>query len=286
MKRRFLCAVLLGLIILPLSALELSVTGGLGNLRFDPDRDSSLGAAGEQFSPLLYLPINAVFSDQAVDRFSYTVEFKRGPVLRNQLSAVLGIDFEYGSLAFGPVFGLWNDAGDFIKPGVLLRAGLELPGKAFILLEGNATIGALTAEGDYAEEYGRAAFGIWVPYAVITLSAAREEFSSMNGSGVLIQDRRIRYGFSAAAFKKNVPYTVDLNLGYQILEREYVHAGTDNLKSLYLGCEFRASIRPTLTFVLGGEMPLYTWGKDPLKSPSRSTPLYEVRTGFIWTMGE
>ncbi|MDR1177540.1 MAG: hypothetical protein LBK64_01795 [Spirochaetaceae bacterium] len=283
MKRRFFCAVLLGLFLLPLSALELSVTGGLGNLRFDPDRDSALGASGEQFSPLLYLPINAVFSGQTVDRFSYTVAFKRGPILRNQLSAVLGMDFEYGSLAMGPVFGLWNNADDFIKPGVSLRAGLELPGKVFALLEGNATIGALAAEGDYSEEYGRAALGFWVPFAVITLSAEREEFSSMNGSGVLIRDRRIRYGFSAAAFKKNVPYTVDLKLGYQILEREYVPSDTDSLKSLYLGCEFRASIRPTLSFVLGGEMPLYTWGKDPLKSPSRSTPLYEVRTGFIWT---
>jgi hypothetical protein len=196
----------------------------------------------------------------------------------------MGIEFEYGSLALGPVFVLWNSAGGFVKPGLSLRAGIEFPGKVFALLEGNATIGALTP-GDYSEEYGRAALGAWVPFAVITLSAEQEKFSSANESGVLIQDRRTRYSFSAAAFKKNVPYTVDLNFGYQILEREYT-SDTDSLKSLFLGCEFRTDLRPRFTLILGGEMALYTWGKDPLKSPSRSTALYELRTGFIWTFGE
>jgi hypothetical protein len=286
MKRPFLCAVLLGLA-LPLSALEFSLGGGLGNLRFDPDRESALSAAGEEFSPLLYIPINAVLSGEAAGLFSYTAAFKRGPVLGNQLSALMGIDFSYGSLAAGPVFGLWNNAGDFIKPGLSVQAGFKIPGKFFASIEGNSTLGAVVTDEDYSEEYGSVTLGCWVPYVVISLKAEREEFSKIENS-VFIRDSRIRYSFSAAAFKKNVPYTVDLNIGFQILERKYVSASTstDSIKSLYFGCEFRTSISPRLGLILGGEMPLYTWGEEPLKSPSRNTPLYEVRAGFVWTLEE
>ncbi|MDR0390234.1 MAG: hypothetical protein LBH73_09190 [Spirochaetaceae bacterium] len=286
MKRSFLCAVRLGLLFLPLQALELSVGGGFGNLRFDPDQDRSLGAAGESYSPSLYFPVDAVLSGDAFDRFSYTVAFKRGPVLGNQLSALIGVDLGYGSLAVGPVFGLWNNFDEFIKPGLSVQASLDFPGKAFAVLEGNSTLGALVTEDDYAAEYGRIALGFWVPYVVITLNAEREEFLT-NKSGGFIRDSRLRYSLNAAAFKKNVPYTIDLDFGYQILAREYNATGdTDSLRSLFLGCEFRTDLRPGFTLILGGEAHLYTWGKDPLKAPQRSTILYEARTGFIWALGD
>jgi hypothetical protein len=282
MKLSLVCAVLLGLFLPPLSALELSVSGGLGNLRFDSGRDSSLGAAGEDFSPSLYFPLNAVLSGQYLDRISYTFEFRRGPILGNQLFAVMGLDFEYGGIALGPFFSLWNGGSDFIKPGLSISAGLKIPGKIFAEVKGNSTLGPLAAGGDHSEEYGSIRAGLWVPGVVVSISASREEFSEMRNS-FIIQDSRVRYGFTASAFKKNVPYTADINFGYQILTRSYEGAGEDRLKSLYLGFEFRTELSPRLLFILGGEGSFYTWAKDPLKSPPRSTPLYEAYTGFRWT---
>jgi hypothetical protein len=89
-------------------------------------------------------------------------------------------------------------------------------------------------------------------------------------------------------FTKNVPYTIRIDMGYQTLKRSYFPDGekseSDELKSVFIGLEGTYRISSFFQFILGTEMPVYSWGEKPLKGPERETFMYQFHAGFVWTL--
>ncbi|MDR0623766.1 MAG: hypothetical protein LBG10_04985 [Treponema sp.] len=287
---------LIGLLVLfavimpgPLHALDLRFFGGMGNLSFDSERETSLGAEGKRFEPTLY-PFGLIsLEGEYSGLVDYKAAFERDPVLRNRVLASVGFTFSFLRLEFGPVMGLFNTGEQAISPGIAAALKLQFPGIIFGSLQGASTIGSLALfPGDFIQETGEIAIGFWVPHVVCTLSISDKSFTERKTGELLVKDEHIRYQFRADVFTKNMPYTIRVDLGYQSLKRSYSADGmkseTDELKSVYAGFEGTYRITPDFQLILGAEMPVYAWGEKPFKGPERKTLMYQFHAGFAWTL--
>ncbi|MDR3167239.1 MAG: hypothetical protein LBT93_04790 [Treponema sp.] len=273
-------------------ALELTVSGGAGNIIFGDDRLNSLGQEGLGFSsnwsPLGYILLEGDFSPFA----GFTMGFERDALLRNRVIMNIALRFNHIQFEVGPFMGLFNTPTRPVKAGVSATLGLEFPGLLFGSIHGAATLGPGfrvpgNYPGDYIQEKGSLILGFWVPYVVCSLGIHTKNFIQRRDSDLLIEDEQIRYLFRGDLFVRNVPYTIQVNLGYQELKRSYTTAGNtqrDELDSLFIGFELVYMPRSTLRFFLGGEMPVYSWGKRPLRGPDPHVPLLQVHGGFTLTL--
>jgi len=51
-----------------------------------------------------------------------------------------------------------------------------------------------------------------------------------------------------------------------------------------MGFELTYTASPIMKFILGGEMPVYSWADQPMKDPSKNTFLFEARAGIVLTL--
>jgi hypothetical protein len=280
----------------PLWGIDLEISGGLGNMTFDPERESTLGSEGRAFAGQLF-PLGLVkVSGESKNGFYYNGAFERDPLLRNRLSLNMGIKLDYINLELGPVMGLFNSEDQIVNPGVSAGIGLEFPGVAFFNLKALSSLGSvLDITGNYLQKSAAISAGFWVPYVVCSFNLVTGNFALQEKSNLLIEDSLTRYFFRADVFSKNVPYTCRVDLGYQTMSRSYssyvVSGGglyrdnqTDEFKALYIGLETSYMASPAFKLFLGAEMPVYSWSVQPMKSPDKESFLFQVRTGIILTL--
>jgi hypothetical protein len=296
LRRVFGIAVLAVLGAAPLWGLELEISGGLGNIAFDPDRESALGIGGEAFEGRLFPTGRVMVSGEAANGFYYNGAFEREPLLRNRLSVNMGIRLDYINLEIGPVMGLFNSEEQIVNPGFSAGLGLEFPGIIFVNLKASSSLGSVLAfRGDYLQRNAEISAGFWVPYVVCSFNVVTRDFALQKRSNLLIEDSLTRYFFRADVFSKNVPYTCRVDLGYQNLSRSYssyfvdssgLYRGNraDEFKALYIGLEASYMVNPTLKLLLGSEMPVYSWSSRPMKSPDKGSLLFEAHAGIILTL--
>jgi hypothetical protein len=139
-----------------------------------------------------------------------------------------------------------------------------------------------------------------------------KSFTNRVTETLLTKDERIRYQFQADVFGKNIPYTIQVNIGYQSLKRSYMPQGSaaievitvddgagtlmsvvnsvpsdvDELRLMYFGFEVSYRIIPQIKVILGAEMPLYSWSKEPMETPNREKAFFELNAGVVWTIPE
>jgi len=279
------CGILAGTVP-ALTALEVSAVGKLGNLAFDVDRETPLGA-GTAFEENLGFWGTLGAEERFTDTLSFSAEFERDPLLRNLVYTRVGFDAGFAKMSVGPFFGPFNNSDSILSSGLSTELRLELPGVIFGSFRADSTIGAgISAPGDYVQERSEIALGFWVPNVITTVRLRSDTFTEKKAADLVIEDQRTRYELVADVYKKNIPYTAQLLMGYQSLTRAYISAAdtlTDELAALLLGFEVGAQVSPQLKLILGTEAPLYAWGVGDLASPSSETILYEVRAGAVWT---
>ena len=278
-------------------ALDLELSGGLGNYAFDRERTSALsdpnveGAFKPQLFPLILARLSGAYKN-----FAWNAGFERDPLLRNRLLANLKLDLDYFFLELGPFVGIFNSAKLPLNPGISAGLGLVVPGIIFIQAGGSSSLGTvMDIKGNYFQNSGDLAAGFWVPHVICSLNMGVRNFTLREEANVLIEDGLSRYFFRADVFTKNVPFTIRVDLGYQSLRRSYTSekietnnlvkdTQTDEFKSIFIGLEGAYTFSPALKFLLGGEMPVYYWGVRPMKDPPKGTFLFEARAGIIWTL--
>jgi hypothetical protein len=277
--------ILTGLLLaLPLggSALDLTVTGGLGNAQFDPKSQESLGP--EVFSPSGPYPLGQIRVDWDYSEAIHCgAAIERDLLLRNMISANVAFTTGPVRLDMGPFMGVFNTGNDDITPGISVAASLEIPGIVFGSFKVSSTIGAgVSMPGDYIQEQEEITLGFWAPHIIAALSITSRGFTERVTEALTTRDNQIRYQLGADVFAKNVPYTVHIDMGYQSLKRSYITGGpvqTDELRSIYAGVEAAFAIQPSIKLILGAETPIYSWGQAPLRAPSSNTVLYRAHTG-------
>ncbi|MDR2182345.1 MAG: hypothetical protein LBN92_06685 [Treponema sp.] len=264
MRKTFLAAwlVFLGA---ALFALDLSVTGGLGNFTFDPGSRHEIGEG--EFDGNYAVSGKIELTDTLSDLFRFTAALERDPVLRNSLGGKLEAAVDNFSFAIGPFFGVFNSS-DYFKPGISTSLELVFPGIIFGRLEAAATLQGIDGEGDYATLSSEAAVGFWLPHLVSTISLSTKKFSIQETGDLTVEDTLWRFQYRGEIYSKGEDYVVALNIGYQTLRRGYETASassSDELRAVFLGCDAAITVRPLFTILLGIESPVYFWGKAPLE---------------------
>jgi hypothetical protein len=280
----------------PLWGMDLEISGGLGNMAFDPERESALGSEEGAFEGRLF-PLGLVkVSGEIQKGLYYNGAFERDPLLRNRLSLTMGIKLDYINLEIGPVMGIFNSEDQIVNPGFSAGLGLEFPGIVFLNLKALSSLGSvLDITGNYLQKSAAISAGFWVPYVVCSFNLVTGNFVLEKKTNLLVEDSLTRYFFRADVFSKNVPYTCRVDLGYQAMSRSYssyvVSGGglgrdnqTDEFKALYIGLETSYMVNPAFKLLLGAEMPVYSWSVRPMKSPDKGNFLFQARAGVILTL--
>ena len=193
--------------------------------------------------------------------------------------------------------GLFNTSKLPVNPGVYAAFGLMYSGIVFLEAYGSSTLAAIPMEkkGNYSQLNADISAGFWVPFVICSFNYSVQNFALREEPIKLIEDRLIRYYFRADAFTKNFPYTVKVDIGFQNLKRSYstmsivgsdivISSQTDEFKSIFIGFEGSFSVNQSLKFMLGAEMPVYSWAVSPMKAPPKDIIFFEFRAGMIWTL--
>jgi hypothetical protein len=282
----------------PLWGIDLEISGGLGNMAFDTERESTLGSESRAFEDRLF-PVGQVkISGETANGFYYNGAFEREPLLRNRLSINMGIKLDHINLEIGPVMGLFNSEEQIVNPGISAGMGLEFPGILFVNLKASSSLGSvLDITGDYLQKSAEISAGFWVPHVVFSFNLTAKGFALEKDANLLIEDSLTRYFFRADVFSKNIPYTCRLDLGYLTMSRSYSsyivngvnldqENQTDEFKALYIGLETSYMVSPALKLLLGGEMPVYSWSALPMQGPDKGSFLFRAYAGIILTFGQ
>ncbi len=287
-RNGLLTAVLAALVAAAGPALEVESVLGLGNVAFDLSENSPLSAAEESFDPLLHGFGSLTITDRINDAFDLSAGFERDPILRNTVFTRVAFGQDYFRLTLGPVFGPFNAEGTVLNGGISAGLRLEVPGIAFVTFRTDSTIGAgLSVPGDYVQERNEVGVGFWTPNIVMTFRISSRSFTVRDTRELDIIDDCTRYELIADVYKKNVPYTATVNLGYQALSRSYVAAAdtvADELRSAIVGIEFGVRATPVLGLMAGTEAALYSWGVEGLGNPDANVALFTVRLGATITL--
>lgn len=294
MNRLSACIIVSILAIGAASGLEVSSTVSAGNLSFDTAATSSIGDAGGSFQPTWTYGGNLSASEKIGDSISFSAGFDRDSILRNIVFTRVGFDAGFAKLAVGPYFGPFNAEGSVLTSGLSTNLRLEIPGVIFGSFRSDSTIGAgLAAPGDYVQERSEVLVGFWVPNILISARLASQSFTYKNSSDLTTVDERTRYEFVADTFKKNIPYTIRLNVGYENLKRSYVGATAatsyvDELGAAIIGLETAMQFSDFVRVALGAEGALYAWGIGELGSPATSAAFFTAKVGLtlIFPSGE
>jgi len=274
-----------------LFALEISSEASLGNIAFDTARSTALSSPSNAgaFAETWAYGGSISATENIGDAIYFSAGIDRDPTIRNLVFTRVGFDAGFAKLAVGPFFGPFNAEGSVLTSGLSTTLRLEFAGLLFGSFRSDSTIGAgLAAPGDYVQERSEVTVGLWVPNVVVSVRLASDSFTWKKAADLTIVDERIRYEFVADAFKKNIPYTVGLNFGYENLKRSYVGTTsadtlTDELGSALIGLKLAFQVTDHFRISAAGEAALYAWGIGDLKSPPVNSALFNANIGVTLT---
>ncbi len=270
------------------NALEIQNLASYGNLAFDSTRETSLGSA--LFSPNPYWAASIQISERIDDSLAFSLELERDPLLRNLVRALVNYDLGFVRLSAGPFFGPFNTADLPLSAGLSISARLEVAGILYGSFRSDSTIGAgASINGDYIQQSSELSAGFWLPNILLSVRLANDMFAHRLSQEKLIVDRRTRYELVIDIFKKNIPYTVHLNAGYDSLRRSYQGASSaenaeDQLDSIILGGGLTILLNQLFKMDIAMEATPSAWGVGGIAGPAASAFLFELTVGATITI--
>ncbi|GAB1483995.1 hypothetical protein MASR2M78_28120 [Treponema sp.] len=288
MKRLLAACIMACVIGFPLIAGELTSSFSFTNLLFDADQTAPLQLSATPFTAHNGFGFGLGYKEKINDLASFDVSLQKTALLRNQVFTRLVFVTPFASISIGPYFAPFNTSGEALGSGISSLLRLEKPGLAFISLGADASIGsALSVRGDYIQEHSSIEAGFWLPNVLASFRVSTDSFSEKQKDDRVVVDECSRYELITDVFKKNVPYTVRINVGYEELSRSYASSTgslSDSLGLVLMGMEVSFQPRSDMKIRVGGESPLYAWGIGDLGSPSSNTVFLELHAALQWTL--
>ncbi|MHC6203826.1 hypothetical protein ACYULU_11600 [Breznakiellaceae bacterium SP9] len=276
-------------------ALDLTLKGGGGTIYFDPARESPADPGGEHFKPFLIAEGSVSVSVPYDEHITLKTDFTRDAILKNTLSAGLALDYGYIAFELAPFAGLLNTKERVFNPGFAGKLKTQWADRLFASASMAASFGHLErAAGDYTQNQWNLAAGFFLSNIIVTFTMQTKRLDELKSDELLISNGLTRYNLRSEVFAKNNPYTVTIDMGMQSIQRTFtrydIQAGplpapasgkkSDELKSLYLGCEIHYTLSRDLRLFAGFESPVYVWGTKPLEKPDKAALLYKAFAGF------
>lgn len=268
-------------------SLDISLEGSLGNMTFDTSRTSALSAGNLAFTENLYWTGTAKIEQAIADNAIFSIIANHDNILRNSLYTTIAYDTGYAKITVGPFFGLFNSSASMLSSGLSTTLTMTLPGIIYGTFRSDTTIGAgISVPGDYVQQRSELALGIWGPNTLTSFRLSTKTFTLKQSNSLTTVDSVTNYDWVTEVFKKNVPYTAVITLGYQSLKRSYIEAAitTDELAAFMIGFNTSFRFSDNFKMLAGGKAPLYAWGVGSLKSPASTAVLYEASLGMVLSL--
>ena len=275
-------------------SLNLEVTGSLGSLAIDTGRLSNLSSTDETFSPQ-FLPFGQIHLWNSDDRIGFNTGVLIDPILRNRLYGNFTAEFENIFIETGVFINLLGSNTLLLNPGVTANLIFRIPGIIFAEAGASSTLAYFysESEGSHAQYSGNVSLGFWVPYVICSFNMSLQNFTIRETEHFMITDELERIYFRADVFTKNVPYTINVDFGYQSYRRSYINRSvsgsdiiteteTDELRSLFAGIEGRFNLNYTTTLIIGLEVPLHSWSTEPAINPPRESLFFKATLGAVF----
>lgn len=287
MKRLYCLLALVCSIGISVHSLDIETEMGWDSARFDRDRTSSL-ASNEVFVPQGALFWSIDIKENVGENFRVRFGYDRGSVLRDRIETAFGVEYDIFSVFAGPFFAAFVSPEKPLGSGLTTELKLRIPGIFFVSLRNDTSLGSgLTLTGDFYQANSVLEAGFWVPNVIISGRVSLEEFIDKLNASDIANDRRLRYEFVANFFKKNVPYTIELRLGYQESSRSLSIAGVESADILYTllaALKLSARVHRTTQIHLGGEFYPVSWTNGGMLPPAAATPLFSVSGGLTLSL--
>jgi hypothetical protein len=236
----------------------------------------------------LHLWGNLQFAQDFSPNAGFDIRVEHDPILLNRVIARFVCRTRYLAVNLGPLLGVLNGDRSGFFPGLSLSLETVFPGKFFASLRLESTIGRRQWEtGDYTQELILARAGAWLPNVIICLEYSTRFFT---GKAVPRDYRNewTRFDFSADVFKKNVPYRVLVNAGYEHISWTPANSSAPAylLRAVYSGLKLYLQLHAAFELNLGAEIPVYSWTPgSPVESPATGAGSLNLATftlGFRW----
>lgn len=261
-----------------LPAFEVGGYGELGNLDF-------ARRAGAVFPGDAYRWGMGLFAVQSLsDRTVLEVAYSDDPILRNVGSALLSYTDRFFGIRIGPFFGILNDNGNIVRPGLSTTVNLFVPDVATLSLRSDTpTGGRLVGPANYAQERSELSIGFHLPNAVPTVYVRSRRYTSTAPAGETAHEMTA-YGIETNVFQNGIPYGVVLGFAYQDTARiqRADTTTTHRYGALVLGTKITAELFDTITLTADLEGSIYTFGRDALLGESTDRFLFRLRTGVSY----
>ncbi len=283
MKRLILSIALL-LIAANSFSLELSSSFGWDNSSFDQSRTSTFGASSGRFSPKGQLVWNVGMHETLNENAWVQIEVARSPITKDKVKALFGLDYTMVSVSAGPILSPFITEEKILGAGLASDLNFRFPGIAFIQVANETSLGAgLTLKGDYFQSNSRLELGFGLPNVILSGRIDLDEIIIKKGSDLITNDRKTHYQLISSFFKKNIPYTLQVRLGYRHLIRAISIAGVeakDTLHCVSIGLGGNIDIHPRISVFADGEAFLSPWTSGSMRKPANSTFLYSASGGI------
>jgi hypothetical protein len=203
--------------------------------------------------------------------------------------ATIGVEFERGiaKISVGPFFGFLNSTAEPFNAGLSTAIRFQWPGVAYASVRSDGAIAIGLVAGASAEPQARAeiAAGFYTRNAIVSALVSASQFSKTSG-GYTLTDSLARYMLTVDLFKKNVPYTLIAEVGYQLRSKDYGRStvaadDTDVLGSLILGLSTSVEAMSGMRIKAGIESAIFSFGSQALQghSPSSEAFLFTATLG-------
>jgi hypothetical protein len=253
----------------------------------------SPGKGAESFFDSLHLWGNLQIAQDFSPSVGFDVRVEHDPILLNRVIARIAYRTHYLAVNLGPLLGVLNGDGSGVFPGLSLSLETVFPGVFFASLRLDSTIGRRQWEtGDYTQELILARAGFWLPNIIARLEYSARFFAE-KAIPTSYRNEWTRFDFSADIFKKNVPYRILINAGYEYVSRMPANSSGPAylLRAAYAGLELHVQLHSSFGLNLGAEMPVYAWTPDaPAENPTEgaisSLNFSTFTLGFTWVLSE
>jgi hypothetical protein len=263
----------------------LELTALAGTVSFKPDIGASSG--GGPLASWHFIG-NLGVSQEFGSNFNFDVNLEHHPLLLNRVIARIGFASEYLSLSGGGYLGALNSPISAVSPGITFEAEAAKQGIIFGNFRFDTVLGAdpLGSSGSYAQEHTKLRAGFWVPNVIVSLNALSWIYRE-NRESAIVTNKWVQYFFSADVYKKNVPYRIRVDLGYETLTWDISRSSGDKyvFKALFVGAEYYCRFNPAISITVGAEVPVYSWEVENFAGTgSKATELFSFRAGLTWTL--
>jgi hypothetical protein len=268
------------------SGLEVDASFSLDNIGFTPTRavtDKSLPGAAFFWGGSLSVQENLS------DSIQIDAALASDQLAGNSISALFQYKTANFRVGMGPFLGLFNSSSSVLKSGISTLVGLELPGRAFVTLRTDDSLGGQSSiDGGYSVEVDDLAVGFYAGVgALCTLGLTYTQLDRTAGA-VQVVDSLTNYSLEVKTFEKNVPFRLDFTVAYQVLLRQD-GAGNPSpgLGSLIAGAGIDLLLSSNLALTLDFRGSVWSGGSGSLAGQSDvgfAPLLFRATAGFALTL--